>query len=117
MNKEKRPYYTREFKIEAVRQTFELGKSTAQVGRELGIPIKRLYKWRDEVKKKKDEVFPGHGKSTDNYKDNELRRLQAENKKLKQERDILKKTLIFFAKDHENDSDLSENTKTSGQQN
>lgn len=115
MNKEKRPYYTREFKLEAVRQTFESGKSTAAVARELGVPIKRVYKWRDEVQKKKDEVFPGHGKATEGYRDNELRRLQAENKKLKQERDILKKTLIFFAKDHENDSFLSKKTKDDGQ--
>jgi len=115
VNKEKRPYYTREFKLEAVRQTLESGKSTAQIARELGISMKRLYKWRDEVQKKKDKVFPGHGKSTEVYKDTELRRLQAENKKLKQERDILKKTLIFFAKDHENDSSLSKKTKTDGQ--
>lgn len=114
MEKAKRPYFTREFKIEAVRQSLESGKSAAQIARELNIPIKRLYKWRDQVDKKKDSVFPGAGKSTDSYKNNEVRRLRAENEKLRQERDILKKTLIFFAKDQEKDSDSSRNTDGNG---
>ena len=115
MEARRRKRYSREFKLEAVRQTYESGKSASQVARELNIPTKRIYKWRDESKRLKEGVFPGVGRIANSYKDSELRRLRIENEKLKQERDILKKTIIFFAKDHENGSGSSKNAKARGQ--
>ena len=83
-----RKRYSREYKLEAVRRSFEAGKTAAEVARELDIPVYQLYKWRDEVTHKQEEAFPGIGRTTPN---DELEQLRRENKRLKEERDILKK--------------------------
>lgn len=108
MQKRDRKRYSREFKMEAVRRTQVTGKSVAEVARELEIPVHHLYKWRTEVDRKETEAFPGVGHSTPNE---ELESLRRENKQLREERDILKKSLIFFAKDASKDSGSSENTR------
>ena len=107
MQKRDRKRYSREFKLEAVRRTQVSGKSVAEVARELELPVHHLYKWRTEVDRKPTEAFPGVGHSTPNE---ELESLRRENKRLREERDILKKSLIFFAKDALSDSGSSGNT-------
>ena len=44
-----------------------------------------------------DQAFRGNGKLTEEQL--EIRRLREENKRLKLEKDILKKTTLFFAKE------------------
>ena len=100
MQKRDRMRYNREFKLEAVRRTQVSGKSVAEVARELELPVHHLYKWRTEVDRKTTEAFPGVGHNTPNT---ELEDLRRENKRLREERDILKKSLIFFAKDGSSD--------------
>jgi transposase len=107
MQKRDRKCYNREFKMEAVRRTQVTGKSVAEVARELEIPVHHLYKWRTEVDRKETVAFPGVGRSTPNE---ELEILRRENKRLREERDILKKSLIFFAKDASKDIASSGNT-------
>jgi transposase len=65
-----------------------------------------LYKWREQFEKKQDNAFCVKNKDSSK---NELEDLRRENKRLKQERDILKKSLIFFARDQDNDLNSSEN--------
>lgn len=108
MQQRDRKRYSREFKLEALRRTEITGKSVAEVARELEIPVHQLYKWRAEAQKKASEAFPGAGHSTPNA---ELEALRRENKRLREERDILKKSLIYFARDGSSDSDSSESTK------
>jgi len=107
MQKRDRKRYSREFKLEALRQTQVTGKSVAEVARELELPVHHLYKWRSEADRKKSEVFPGTGHSTPNEK---LEAMSREIKRLREERDILKKSLIFFAKDDSSDSGSSGST-------
>lgn len=106
----KRKSYSREFKLEAVRLSNDPTKTIAEVARELGIRENDLHAWRYEVAKKGDNVFPGAGsrahKVPKNIDNNELARLRKENAQLRQERDILKKSLIFFAKDQDKDLSL-----------
>ncbi len=97
-----RKRYSREFKLEAVRLSNESGKPVTEVARELDISVHQLYRWRDQVDKNKENVFPGTGKS-DNT--DELKRLKRENAQLRKERDILKKTVIYFAKEVPQDLD------------
>jgi transposase-like protein len=93
----KRNSFTREFKLEAVR-LLELGDKEASVlARELGVPRNRLYKWRDEIKKHDVAAFPGKGRRSGNAA--ELARLKAENERLREENDILKKAARFFARE------------------
>ena len=106
MTRKDRKRYSREFKLEAVRLANESGKPVAEVARELDISVHHLYRWRDEASKQGEKVFPGHGKA--NSQD-ELTLLRRENARLREERDILKKSLIFFAKDSPPSSDSSRN--------
>lgn len=107
MQKRDRKRYSREFKLEAVRRSQVTGKSVAEVARELELPVHHLYKWRVEADRKQTEAFPGVGHSTPNV---ELEALRRENKRLREERDILKKSLVFFAKDESSDSGSLGNT-------
>lgn len=105
-----RQRYSKEFKLEAVRRSNESGKPVTEVARELDISVHQLYQWRDQVHKNGEEVFPGnHGQLSPNAEKNELNQLRKENARLKEERDILKKSLIFFAADQARNSDSSKN--------
>ncbi len=108
--KGKRKSYSREFKLEAVRLSNDPTKTIAEVARELDIRENDLHEWRYQVSKKGDNVFPGAGpqrkKPSRNDNNDELLRLRKENSRLREERDILKKSLIYFAKDENKDSSL-----------
>ena len=113
MQKRDRQRYSREFKLEAVRRTQITGKSVAEVARELELPVQHLYKWRTELDRKKTEAFPGIGHSIPLQ--GELEALRRENKRLREEREILKKSLIFLARDAPSDSGSSRDTKESSE--
>jgi transposase len=108
LEQNERKKYSREFKLEALRQT-DMGKSVAEVARQLEIPAHQLYKWRSELDKKQKEAFPGSGHETPNA---ELEALRREVKRLRMERDILKKSLGYFARDASLDTDASGNSGT-----
>lgn len=93
----KRKQYTKEFKLEAVRLSLEQGHSVASVARDLGISQNALYKWKRQYQADGKSSFPGHGKLKP--EDEELRRLKRELQIVTAERDILKKTIGYFAKD------------------
>lgn len=94
----KRKQYTREFKREAVRLAEESERSAAAVARDLGIHPNNLYKWRQQLAADGDEAYPGHGNVRKS--DEEIRHLRRELEQVRQERDILKKALLFFTKEH-----------------
>jgi len=83
--------YSQEFKDEAVKLVLENGTAVRQAARELGISEFTL---RDWIKK----AQPQNNKPRELTKDEEIRRLQAENKRLRMEREILKKATAFFAR-------------------
>lgn len=105
MGKNDRQRFSREFKLEAVKRSLESNIPAAEIARELGISITQLYKWREEYERLGVEgSFPGAGRKS-GAPENELLRLKRENTRLKMERDILKKSLVFFARDYKIDSD------------
>jgi len=89
--------YNREFKVEAVRMVLEGERTLTQVAQNLGINRNMLARWRDELRKDVQEAFRGQGKKT--AQDEELSRLRRELNQTKQERDILKKALAYFAEE------------------
>lgn len=93
----KRNTFSREFKINTVKMITEEGKSVSEVSRELDVSKNTLYLWKKKYTEDKQEAFPGNGKLKS--KDEYIRKLELENKQLKQEREILKKATQFFAKD------------------
>jgi transposase len=92
-----RKKYTREFKIEAVQLSEERDKPIINVANELGIHPNTLYKWRKQLLEDGEEAFPGHGKMK--ASDEEVRQLRRELARTREERDILKKAIAFFARE------------------
>ena len=96
-----RRQFTGEFKLEAVRLVTQGGRSVAQAARELGIRPDMLRTWKRQAEGRAGfpvkDVFPGNGHLIS--QEDELRRLQRENEALRQERDFLKKTAAYFAKE------------------
>jgi transposase len=97
MGTEKRNSYSKEFKKNAIKLVMEEGRKPTEVARDLGIHENLIYNWQRKHKDRQEEAFTGHGKMTG--KDEYIHKLEQENKRLKDERDILKKAAIFFAKD------------------
>ena len=84
-----------EFKREALRRTSEGGETDREVCKELGISERQLRRWRDEFRLLGNDAFPGQGRS----RDEELTKLKRELAKVKEERDFLKRAVVFFAKE------------------
>ena len=104
--------YSLEFKLEAVRLSNESGKPVTQVARDLNINPAFLYRWRDEIHNEGPKAFPRNtGKSIKSPENTEIVRLRKEVKRLTDERDTLKKTLVFFAAEEAKNSNASENNK------
>jgi len=86
-----RQRYTKEFKLEAVRQLEEGIKPAAVVPRELGVRRNQLYKWKNEVIDKGSEAaFKGPGRHLAGREDNdETAALKRRIAALEEENDIL----------------------------
>ena len=96
--KRKRRKFTEEFKSEAVRIVRDSGKSVCSIARELDLTETALRRWVQQA-----EVDAGGGSSgalTTSERE-ELAQLRRENKRLRLEREILKKATAFFAKESE----------------
>jgi transposase len=90
-----RTTYTAEFKLRAVKMITDQKLSVAEAARRLGVTENVLHEWRKAHRTRGDAAFPGHG--TPSPADDELRRLRAENARLRAERDLLKKAAAYFA--------------------
>ena len=97
MSIKKRKSYSQEFKVEAVRLITDKGYSIAEASRNLGIEYSVLRRWKNQLSGVPGSAFPGKGKLR--TPDEELRKLQRELERVREERDILKKALAYFAKD------------------
>ena len=70
-----------------------------QIATELGISDHSLYKWRRRARERGELAFPGNGKVALTAEQQENLRLRKELERVTQERDILKKATMFFAKE------------------
>ena len=91
--------YSKEFKLDAISLVLEQGYSRAEAARSLGINANMISRWIKEQKQATDDgqVFRGNGKLTPEQA--EIRKLREEVRRLKMEKDILKKATVFFAKE------------------
>ncbi len=90
---EKYRHFSREFKRNAVQMVTEKGLRVGEVARELDLHPNLLHLWRRQFLAKGDKAFAGKGRVAP--ENAEIRRLQKELKRVKEERDILKKALAF----------------------
>ena len=82
--------YDREFKLEAVRLANE-SDNASLIERNLNIGSGCIHRWRREVQNtEKKQIDPN---------DSKLNQLERENKRLRMERDILKKAVHIFTKE------------------
>lgn len=93
---ETRKQYSKEFKLDAISLVLEQGFTRKEAAASLEINTQMLGRWIKEFRAGEDgQAFRGNGKLSPEQE--EIKRLRAENKRLQQERDILKKATAFFA--------------------
>lgn len=92
---EKRKHYSKQFKIDAVKLVTEQGYKVSEAARNLGIHHSSLRHWKKQLENDGNQSFPGKGHMTSDKE--ELYRFRKEVKKLRMEREILKKAAAFFA--------------------
>jgi len=88
--------YDKAFKLEVLKMIEESNKTIKSIAAELGIHPGVIYRWRMQFRENDIEAFPGKGHQPP--EDEEIRRLKKELADVKEERDILKKAVAFFAK-------------------
>ena len=94
--KKKRRKNTQEFKEEAVKLITDQGYQLTEAARNLGIHENLLGRWKRTIEGVEESPgIPQSGKALQE----ELVQLRKENKRLKMEREILKKAAAFFAKE------------------
>jgi transposase len=91
----KRKNYSKQFKIDAVKLVTEQGYKVSEAARNLGIHHTSLRNWKKQLETDGNQSFPGKGFISPEKV--ELYRLRKENKRLRMEREILKKAAAFFA--------------------
>jgi transposase len=96
---QKRKHYSKQFKVDAVKLVTEQGYNVSEAARNLGIHHSSLRRWKRQLETNGNQAFPGKGNL--NPEKEELFRLRKEVKKLRMEREILKKAAAFFAKESE----------------
>lgn len=92
MNKQ----YSTEFKLEAVKRIERTGEAVTKVAEELGVKPSTMQGWVNKYRQSPNAPFPGSGNLSP--EDEKFRRLEKENRELKEEIEILKKAAAFFAK-------------------
>lgn len=96
MSRRERRSFTAEQKAEAVRLVQASGRSVYQVAHDLDLTETALRRWVQQA-----EIDAGKGPDAALTTEQlvELRELRRENKRLRMERDFLKKAAAFFAKE------------------
>ncbi len=113
-------FYTKYFKVKAVKLSYQEGIQVKQVAEGLDIHPFMLSRWRKEYREGK---LQGDGqrrvgvnkkkRSVSNKELTENARLKKENEKLRKENNLLKKWQRYLAEQHQNDLDSSKDTGNS----
>jgi transposase len=85
----KRRTYGANLKLEAVKLILDEGYTIAESARALGVPEKLVGRWKQK-----------HLSQNTGSESEELKQLRMENKRLRMEKEILKKAAAFFANDN-----------------
>ena len=93
----KKRKYDADFKAGAIKLVEQSEKSVVQVAYDLGVRANLLYNW---LKKARQPEEVKAAMSHLSKQEEEIRQLKRELKTVKEERDILKKAVGYFAKDN-----------------
>lgn len=97
MKNKARKKYSTEFKREAVGLVLDQGYSKAEAGRSLDVNPNLIRRWQREFEAEGGSAFPGQGKLSPDQQ--RIRDLETENRRLRMEKDILKKATVFFVQE------------------
>jgi transposase len=89
-----RRQFTAEFKRDAVELVRTSGRPIAEIARELGLYDSTLGNWV-----RQDRIDRGQAEGLTTEERARLRQLEAENTRLRMERDLLKRTVAFWVKE------------------
>ena len=88
--------YTREFKVEAAKLSYNSDKPVEEIAESLGVSQSSLNRWRREYREDPDQSFPGSGQQK--QRDAEVARLKKELRQSQLENEILKKAAAIFTR-------------------
>jgi transposase len=94
-SKQKVHSYSPEFREGAVKLAIENDQSKAATARELGVNVNTLHTWINKYHQEAERTPPQQIDDMHLY--DQLKELRKENKKLMEEREILKKAAAYFA--------------------
>jgi transposase len=92
---QRRQKYTPEFKNQAVKLVLEQGYTQSEAARNLGVGLTNISRWI--IAKEKGAKKSEKKSERISVEQSELELLRKENKRLRMEREILKKAAAFFA--------------------
>jgi len=92
-----RKKYSKEFKIQVVKQVIEEGKKISHIAKELELSRDMVYRWIKEYETHRSEAFSGHGNPR-NDNDFEVKKLKKQIESVQKECEILKKYSTFLKK-------------------
>lgn len=90
-----RKTFDKAFKLAAVKLILEEEQPVKTVSSTLGVHPNSLYRWVQEYEKYGESAFPGHGSAL-RHAQFEIKKLEKENKWLKEELELLKKYRVFL---------------------
>jgi transposase len=91
----KRRRFSREYKQEVAEMVISGGHETHVLAKELDLRPDMIQRWVKQHQADPEQSFPGKGRPK--QRDEELLRLQRENRLLREEREILKKVVAIFS--------------------
>ena len=98
-----RRIFTKEQKLEIVKQSMEEDVSIESLAQQYKIHPNSISKWRREYLKYEEVSFPGNGNKLMSAEEQEIARLKKQLKEVELEKEILKKALgIFSSPDRKN---------------
>jgi len=110
--------YTKDFKVKAVKLSYQEGIQVKQVAEGLDIHPFMLSRWRKEYREGRlqgdNQKRVGVNKQKKSISSSELREnalLKKENERLKKENELLKKWQRYLSERHQNDLDSSKDTE------
>ena len=97
MSNQNRKHYSKDFKLEAVKLVISEGYKLSEAAARLGVGKSTLSKWRRDYQRglPLSDIFLGKGNISPPLA--QVKALEKELSRVKQERDILKKAMAYFA--------------------